>query len=357
MLVYFGKQVCPEILFSAGTQKETIYCTSTMWSTDLKTWTNYTFLDEGDVAFNHFIKFNGKYFGFMYDRIMVSSDLKTWENTQMFKNIPEDTYYSVSTDCAPVIFNNNVYITMRIMGLESVESGLFKSNDGETWEKVDIDGQDTIQYLCVANDKLYIIGGYIKYSTDGTNWTQISEWYSLDFSYVYYINNMYFGLGNENYYSTDGINWTPMNINTDPNSLNIMHDGKYFITKTSQNTGSDNVIAYSSNGIDWDYYTLPTDDSVTCIGTHNGVTVVSTKNNLFTTTSEKVGTEWQETYTWNLEGVQYPGWPLFINHDGKQFITAHDVGQVISSPDGYNWEEQANSLSLGYMGSLFIENI
>ena len=226
-----------------------------------------------------------------------------------------------------------------------------------------------------ANGIFFATGDKVGYrSTDGVNWTQFSLPWSTRvgingiiterqgmYRDVIYVNGRYVAVApsTSSYYtessytaaySSDGTNWTGVIIPNSartiqgypgPDWANLTYDGSKFLTIGNRSGFTANIASYSSDGITWTNYTLP---STVAVGSlmFGGNKFLSKSGGSTSTvyTPAKIsystnGTSWSNAnFTEPDSGGYYFG--RSIQYGNGRFIIPN-VPYVAYSDDGINW--------------------
>ena len=169
---------------------------------------------------------------------------------------------------------------------------------------------------------LFVAVGYwdlVFTSPDGFNWTKRSSGVRYSLNCIAYGNGRFVagGDGGRGLTSTDGINWTPMSLWFAPNGIfsEIVYGKGIFVATVTLSIGSNaSTIAYSPNGINWNYQAPPSN-------------------------------------TFYLRGVTYGNYTFVI-------VTHSWPNNVITSPDCCHWTartaDQANFIDVAYGDNTFV---
>jgi hypothetical protein len=169
---------------------------------------------------------------------------------------------------------------------------------------------------------LFVAVGYwdlVFTSPDGFNWTKRSSGVRYSLNCIAYGNGRFVagGDGGRGLTSTDGINWAPMSLWFAPNGIfsEIVYGKGIFVATVTLSVGSNaSTIAYSSNGINWNYQAPPGN-------------------------------------TFYLTGVTYGNYTFVI-------VTHSWPNNVITSPDCCHWTartaDQANFIDVAYGDNTFV---
>jgi hypothetical protein len=179
---------------------------STLWSTDGKTWTEVSLTGEKAVfcvtfADNLFVaggSDNGSSCIFLW-----STDGKTWTEG----SVTSFTNGSIHN----IIFANGIWVAG--VSTSSSYSSFYTSLDGKNWSPITLSIQNvTIKCLIYANN-IFVAGSNrdLWYSYDGSNWTRTHK-AGNDVDGICYAEGLFVATQGINsgglIYSTDGVNWT-----------------------------------------------------------------------------------------------------------------------------------------------------
>ena len=150
-----------------------------------------------------------------------------------------------------------------------------------------------------------------------------SQWWNS----VCYGNGKYVAVSDTNImaYSTDGINWTQgtMPISEDWQSV-CYGNGKYVAVSNS------NTMAYSTDGINWTEGTMPWQDwSSVCYG--NGKFVAVGNTNIMAYSTDGI--------SWNEGTMPWKGWNSVCYGNGKYVAVAESTNIMAYSTDGISWTQ------------------
>jgi len=140
---------------------------------------------------------------------------------------------------------------------------------GYNWEPVNSNITTQLNSVCYGNGKYVAVGlsGVVLYSTDGEIWTKATTGRTHTFNWVCYGNGKFVATkGGANStdleriaYSTDGINWNYVNIpiggqtsNTYRSLNKIFFYNNYYVAFTNTSDYND-IMCISSNGINWSF--------------------------------------------------------------------------------------------------------
>ena len=154
---------------------------------------------------------------------------------------------------------------------------------------------------------------------------------------VCYGNGKYVAVANSNImaYSTNGIEWTQGNMPSDPTWWSVCYgNGKYVAVANS------NIMAYSTNGISWTQSTMPSSQvwRSVCYGNNKFVAVAGGNNTTNIMAYSTDGISWTEG---NLPSSQ--SWNSVYYGNGKFVAVAGDINAssniMAYSTDGISWNQ------------------
>ena len=259
------------------------------------------------------------------------------------------------------------------------------STDGISWIQGNMPSNQQWCSVCYGNDKYVAVAGssnIMAYSTNGINWIQGNMPIYEIWASVCYGNGKYVAVAGSNItstnimaYSTDGINWTEGNmpINTywqsvcygngkyvaiawNTNIMAYISDSEFELLKFKESsvsassnrtwqsvcygngkyvavaTNNSNVMAYSTNGIDWTQGNMPSSQywRSVCYGNDKVVAVSSNSTNIMAYSTD--GISWTQG---NMPSNQK--WQSVCYGNGKYVAVAGSSNIMAYSTDGINW--------------------
>ena len=258
------------------------------------------------------------------DQCGYSDDGINWE----FSTLPFTYMYGGSC------FGNGKFIVL------GPNQKLAISDDGIAWEEehfpfswanynVQFGGN---KFVAIAND-----AGKAAYSYDGALWYEVNLPFSATWRALSYGNGVWV-MGSQNdgriLYSTNGMSWNA----ADPPAgsfgwISACHDGEKFILMPIDS----DVVAYSYDGENWSYSTLPSSGVWHGVCYHDGVYVAVTfgmSNNSDAAAYSYDGINWTATTLPSL------GSRLSVAYGVGKFW-AFSVDNLASSVDGVIWQEES----------------
>ena len=215
-----------------------------------------------------------------------------------------------------ISYGNGKYIAV------GASDTILESNDGINWDVLDKLQEYTIwNKICYAQNKFVVIGstGNVAIMKDSENTFKLYDTgFTSGVRDFCYGKNKFVAIGTKSFrVSEDAINWT--NIELENQFNKICYGENKFIA-----VGNNDIIAISSDGIDWEFKNTGFSRSLTGIAYGNGTFIATT----FGTTDSLIiksddGIHWKKAGSYYSSFVSYCGGIFFI----RDYI----------SNDGINW--------------------
>jgi S-layer homology domain len=159
-----------------------------------------------------------------------------------------------------VTYGNGTFVAV------GVGARFVTSTNGINWTYIHPYSENLPTYSITYGNGLFVAVGYwdlVYTSPDGFNWTKRSSGVNYNLYCIAYGNGRFVAGGEDGkgVTSTDGINWSPMSLGfTSWSFADILYaEGIFLSPVTGSPTYNIGTIAYSSDGINWNYKAPPSD--------------------------------------------------------------------------------------------------
>ena len=188
---------------------------------------------------------DGKYVAVSYENFAYSTDGTSW------------TYGTLPISANGIAYGNGMFCAYGYS-----DTNVCYSTDGINWNTASTNYNSNKFSIYFLNGKFFISAGYaILSSSNCTSWSKFELGESCTLYGGAYGNGVYIMSGyGDTFISTNGTSWTKTTaLSTTENYGSIFFvDGKFVaIAHGTTNYGASNKIAYSTNGTNWTYGTLP----------------------------------------------------------------------------------------------------
>lgn len=258
--------------------------------------------------------------------------------------------------------SENIKLGQTIFGItgsyESDPNMQYPASDGKVFKSYGLVGNINWSSICFGNGKFVAVANgenIIAYSTDGTNWTQqkVTNVTDYNFSALCYGSGKFVAISsnsNKIIYSLDGINWESVTLPTTDNWSDICYGSGKFIAVASNSSKA----LYSLDGVNWQLSTMPIESNWKGVAYGNGMFVAVTydSTNIIAYTSDAIN--------WTQSAIP-EGDDDFkaICYGGDKFVTITSTGSSTAySTDGINWNRStlpySNWTSICYGNGKFV---
>lgn len=285
-----------------------------------------------------------------YGTVMRSTDGMNWKALSKFGN-----YHLTAIEwdgTKYVTFGSNTEYEMDLYRKPSVG---FISTDGLTWNKIDFDPKETIEYLVWGEDGFVALGSkHVFTSKDGEHWTTSYTlktergWNSLK-----YANGTYFVSSYDEHYvlvSKDGIQWSAKTYDVGAAVRDLVWTGNKYI-------GVGKGIYTSADGVSWKKQTSTSSgvELQTIVYGHNmyiatGSSAVNEGINVNVAYISKDGVNWKRMDLPQLQANIYIIYPIasgFAGIGSNDMQGNPDGTYSIYTKDGSSWSYRLIGASLG----------
>jgi hypothetical protein len=282
--------------------------------------------------------------------IMYSSDASNWKTTQI----------AVSAYLLSVAYGNGVFVAV------GVGRKVYRSSDGIHWSVGFINEQTVIYaplYTSITyGNGLFLVVDFaadlgntaILSSPDGITWTSATTAAYTRYDTIAYGNGLFVAVAiydNAAITSTNGTTWTnPVSINlTNTNITNLVYYPATMNFVIISNDGSSSAsVSTTTNGINWNSYSVPF-SSWTSIACSNNLLVAVSCTAPYVMTCTTLP-------TWVARTAPAGAWTSVTYANGQFIATSSDgITAIMKSQDGINWAPTNASYSSITAGSgLFV---
>jgi photosystem II stability/assembly factor-like uncharacterized protein len=319
-------------------------------STDGSNWTKHNFNVYNGAHLFHIAAGNGVFVVDFFGSIYVSSDCDSWHDK-----------WSNSDNTQSLQYVNNAFYMTRETG------SIYRSGDGVKWEKIKLktlDDYNPIISISYGNGVFFALAEtYTFLSNNGRDWVLYDKGNTANaiYSSAAYGNGIYLATGpvsdfitakhGESAVSKDGINWSLKN-HGDMMLGDVAFGNGVFVAIEMDNSSAWPLekVAVTTNGADWNYYTLPEKrtGSINNLIFSNGIFVAagqdhSSKNGSGTAFIEvsSDGVKWKRVL--QLPDIASESILYACGGNGSLIATDRYSTNYYYSTDGINWVQKQTS--------------